>query len=143
MKITTSILSVALLSVFAIACTPKTENKIAEKPKTETTNGANKQFGYAKGEQVPNKLVCMVNNAFMGKDQLEVPVNGKMYYGCCEMCKEKLPKDEKSRFGTDPQTGEKVDKADAYIVLVGDNGEVAYFANQTNYQDFLKENPKL
>jgi hypothetical protein len=28
---------------------------------------------YAKGDQVPNEMVCMVNNAYMGKKQIEVP----------------------------------------------------------------------
>lgn len=98
------------------------------------------QFGYKKGQKVPNDEVCMVNDAFMGKKQIEVPLDGKMYYGCCTMCKERLPKDENVRYGIDPLTGEKVDKADAYIVLVGNNGEVAYFASSTHFEKFLASN---
>ena len=66
-----------------------------------------------------------------------------MYYGCCEMCKERIPTDETVRYALDPQTLSKVDKANAYIVLIGDNDEVAYFENESNYKSFLKENKKF
>src|SRR5690606_28257009 len=82
------------------------------------------------GDRVPNDLVCMVNNAYMGVAQLEVPFEGKMYYGCCEMCQERIPKEKKARIAVDPYSLKDVDKADAYIVLVGDRGEVAYFENE-------------
>ena len=94
------------------------------------------------GDHVPSNLVCMVNNEYMGKEQLVVEVEGKTYYGCCEMCQERLPKDESVRYAVDPQTGEKVDKATAYIVLAGPRGEVAYFANEKNYKDFQSMNLK-
>jgi YHS domain-containing protein len=82
---------------------------------------------YAKGDQVPNEMVCMVNNAYMGKKQIEVPHDGKVYYGCCEMCVERIPKDKKVREAVDPYTGKTVDKASAYIVMISNEGEVAYF----------------
>ncbi|MEJ5146545.1 hypothetical protein [Sphingobacterium sp. MYb388] len=91
-----------------------------------------------KGDQVPNNLVCMVNDAYMGKQQLEVPFEGKLYYGCCEMCKERIPNDAKIRMAVDPHTLKKVDKATAYIVLIGDQDEVAYFESKDNYDAFLK-----
>jgi len=89
------------------------------------------------GDPVPNNLVCMVNNAYMGVPQLEVPFEGKMYYGCCEMCKERIPKEKKARIAVDPYSLKDVEKADAYIVLVGDRGEVAYFENEKNYKDLM------
>lgn len=92
-----------------------------------------------KGKQVPQNLVCMVNDAYMGKEQILVEHEGKKYYGCCNMCKEKIPKDKTARFATDPYSLEKVDKATAFIVVVGDNGEVAYFQNEGNYQKFISE----
>lgn len=92
-----------------------------------------------KGKQVPQNLVCMVNDAYMGKEQILVEHDGKNYYGCCNMCKEKIPKDEKARFARDPYSLEKVDKANAFIVVVGDNDEVAYFENEANYQKFISE----
>ncbi len=37
-------------------------------------------------EGLPKDLVCMVNDAYMGKKQLPIKFEGRMYYGCCEMC---------------------------------------------------------
>ncbi len=133
-----------------LACQTKAEEvKTAENPTAEIPYDimaevamTNEQSSpkYKKGDNVPRDLVCMVNDAYMGKKQLEVPMGGKMYYGCCEMCKERIPKDEKVRYGIDPLTTKKVDKAEAYIVLVGDNGEVAYFEKESNYKKFVAEN---
>lgn len=92
-----------------------------------------------KGSQVPNNLVCMVNDAYMGKEQLAVPFDGKTYYGCCQMCKERIPQDESVRYAVEPRTLNKVDKATAYIVLIGDQDEVAYFENQASYEQFYAE----
>ncbi len=94
---------------------------------------------YRVGEQVPNDLVCMVNNAFMGKAQIAVPVNGKTYYGCCEMCVYRLNKEENSRMAVDPFSGKKVDKSEAYIVLKKANGEVDYYETEANYHSFTKK----
>ncbi len=93
---------------------------------------------YRVGEQVPNDLVCMVNNAFMGKAQIPVPVNGKTYYGCCDMCVYRLNKEEGSRMAIDPFSGKTVDKSEAYIVLKKPNGEVYYFESEANYHAFAK-----
>ena len=40
--------------------------------------------------QVETKKVCMVNDALFQKDQIPVEVEGKTYYGCCQMCKARL-----------------------------------------------------
>lgn len=95
---------------------------------------------YQVGEQVPNDWVCMVNNAFMGKPQIAVPVNGKTYYGCCEMCVYRLNKEADSRMTIDPFSGKSVDKSEAYIVLKNANGEVAYFQSEANYKSFSNKN---
>ncbi|MBO9592914.1 MAG: hypothetical protein J7599_08385 [Niabella sp.] len=89
---------------------------------------------YKKGDAVPSHLVCMVNDAFMNKEQIAVPFNGKTYYGCCEMCKNRIPKDAAVRKATDPATGKVVDKASAYIVITGNNGEVSYFESADTYK---------
>jgi YHS domain-containing protein len=81
------------------------------------------------------KKVCMVNNHFMGKDQIPVQVEGKTYYGCCEMCKEKLAKDEASRYATDPVTGTRVDKAKAVIGVLPD-GTALYFENDASFNKY-------
>ncbi|KIA99735.1 MlpB protein [Flavobacterium sp. JRM] len=93
-------------------------------------------------KHVPNDEVCMVNDKHMEKKQMEVPYDGKMYYGCCAMCVERIPSDESVRKATDPFTGEKVDKSSAYIVSLNQEGNVAYFASEENFQKFMKDNEK-
>lgn len=130
-----------IASLFFMSCQEKKpvhQNVVEIKP--EKISLAKTPVRYKKGDVVPANLVCMVNNAFMGKQQLEVPFGGKMYYGCCEMCRKRIPEDAASRQAKDPLTLKKVDKATAYIVLIGDNGEVAYFENEGNYAKFKKHN---
>ena len=84
---------------------------------------------------VLSKNVCMINNRSMADDQIAVEIDGKTYYGCCAMCKEKLVKDETSRYAIDPVSGKKVDKAKAVIgALPG--AAVLYFENETNLQKY-------
>src|SRR5689334_1427618 len=59
------------------------------------------------------KQVCMVNNQIMGREQIPVQVDGKTYFGCCEMCKGRLERDPSSRSAKDPVSGNLVDKATA------------------------------
>jgi YHS domain-containing protein len=65
--------------------------------------------------RVEPKNVCMINDRSMAMEQIPVAVEGRTYYGCCPMCKERLLKDASSRFAIDPVTGRKVDKAKAVI----------------------------
>lgn len=77
-------------------------------------------IGYSPDEierPVEPSLVCMVNDAYMGKPQIPVPVNGKTYYGCCEMCVDKLNNIESARIAIDPFSGNQVDKSEAFIVV--------------------------
>lgn len=89
-------------------------------------------------EGIQPELVCMVNDAYMGgKKQIPVPVGDKVYYGCCEMCVDKLHNENEARFGEDPVTGEAVDKSEAFIVLKpGSDSEVLYFKSEDNYHDY-------
>ncbi len=89
-------------------------------------------------KKVDNHLVCMVNNQFMGKDQIPVAVEGKTYYGCCEMCKERLAKDAASRAAVDPVSGNTVDKAKAVIAALPD-GSVLYFENEKTMEQYSKK----
>lgn len=85
--------------------------------------------------KVESKKVCMVNEASMASDQIPVKVDGKTYYGCCAMCKEKLEKNAAIRSAVDPVSGKKVDKALAVIgALPG--GKVLYFENDANLQRY-------
>ena len=73
--------------------------------------------------------VCMVNNQFMGKPQIPIAVEGRTYYGCCAMCKDRLGNDPTSRTAQDPVTGETVDKASA-VIIQDSTGKVQYFASE-------------
>lgn len=87
---------------------------------------------------VESDLVCMVNNAYMGRKQLPVAFEGQTYYGCCEMCVAKIQNNREVRYAFDPVTGEEVDKANAFIVLKPGavNGDVLYFASEETYKRF-------
>lgn len=134
---------VAIAAIVLVSCTneaPKAGAAISGTPAQKNVSAPTtaETSTPKKGDQVPNNLVCMVNDAYMGKQQLEVPFEGKLYYGCCEMCKERIPNDAKVRVAIDPHSLKKVDKATAYIVLIGDQDEVAYFESKDNYDAFLK-----
>ncbi len=123
---------VLLGTLFFTSCSSGSQNQETSQQTVSNQSATPKQ-----GDQVPNNLVCMVNNAYMGVPQLEVPYEGKMYFGCCEMCQERIPKEKEARIAVDPYSLKDVDKAEAYIVLVGERGEVAYFENEKNYKDLL------
>jgi YHS domain-containing protein len=74
----------------------------------------------------------MVNNAYMGREQIPVQVQGKTYFGCCKMCEGRLAKDPSSRMATDPVSGKPVDKASA-IIGRADSGAVVYFESEKNF----------
>jgi YHS domain-containing protein len=92
-------------------------------------------------KRVENKKVCMITNAVFEKDQIPVPVDGKTYYGCCEMCKERLAKDASSRVAVDPVTGKNVDKATAVIAAQAD-GKVLYFESEKTLAQYEKGQKK-
>jgi len=86
-------------------------------------------------KRVETRKVCMVNNQVFDKDQIPVTVEGKTYYGCCEMCKERLSKDAAARTAVDPVTGKPVDKATAVIAAMPD-GKVLYFESQETFEKY-------
>jgi len=77
----------------------------------------------------------MVNDQFMGKPQIPVEVEGRTYYGCCAMCKEKLNTQPAARLAQDPVTGETVDKSKAVIVQ-DPQGRVKYFASEATLSKY-------
>lgn len=85
--------------------------------------------------QVETKYVCMINNQRFDKEQIAVEVEGQTYFGCCEMCKDKLKKDKASRWAVDPVSGKKVDKAKA-VIGVNAEGKAFYFENVENLKNF-------
>ncbi len=88
-------------------------------------------------KKVETKKVCMINNQVFEKDQIPIQVQGRTYYGCCEMCKERLAQDAGSRTAVDPVTGKKVDKAAAVIAAKAD-GNVLYFENGATFARYVK-----
>jgi YHS domain-containing protein len=84
---------------------------------------------------VESHKVCMINNRSMAMDQIPVEIEGKTYFGCCPMCKERLAKDAAARWAVDPVSGNKVDKAKAVIgALPG--AAVLYFESAANLQKY-------
>ncbi|MBK3332140.1 TRASH domain-containing protein [Persephonella atlantica] len=96
-------------------------------------------FVYARSEIVKPEYVCMVNDRFMGVEQIPVKVNEKVYYGCCKMCIGRLQNNESLRYAVDPISGKKVDKAKA-VILKQKDGSVLYFENESNANRFIKNN---
>lgn len=80
-------------------------------------------------KRVETKTVCMINEHAMGKDQIPVEIDGKTYYGCCEMCKQALAQSPEKRVSVDPLTGRGVDKALA-VIAAQEDGRVFYFESE-------------
>ncbi|MCM4158504.1 hypothetical protein FHG64_13045 [Antarcticibacterium flavum] len=130
-----------LIGISLLSCNSATEKEKAVEKGIAV--GENNQISYQVGDHLPNDLVCMVNNAYMGKPQLPVPVEGKTYYGCCDMCVGKLNNDESARMAQDPFTGKPVDKSTSYIVLTSKEGAVAYFESEESYKDYKIKNKSI
>jgi YHS domain-containing protein len=86
-------------------------------------------------ERVDAKYVCFVTKHRFNKEQLPVAVNGKTYYGCCDMCKAKLKEDAAQRCGVDPVSGQTVDKASA-VIGADSQGNVYFFENEDNLKKY-------
>lgn len=71
----------------------------------------------------------MVNDQYMGREQIPVSVGEKTYYGCCAGCKDKLQNNVSARTAADPVTGKAVDKASA-VIARNDDGKVFYFESE-------------
>jgi YHS domain-containing protein len=82
-------------------------------------------------------LVCMVNDQFMGRTQIPIEVDGRTYYGCCEMCKGRLANDPKSRTANDPISGRVVDKATAVIGKTA-AGKTLYFESEKTFTAYSR-----
>lgn len=86
-------------------------------------------------EVVDAEYVCMVNDAVYDKKQVHVQVEGKDYYGCCEMCKERLAREASLRAAVDPVSGREIDKATA-VIGADSYDRVFYFENEKNLKKF-------
>ncbi len=79
----------------------------------------------------------MLKNRTLGRPFIPVAIDGKTYYGCCEMCTGTLQKSRRDRFAIDPVTGKVVDKSKAIIGALPD-GAVLYFENEKSFQAFSR-----
>ncbi|HET7712711.1 MAG TPA: hypothetical protein VFL80_12335 [Thermoanaerobaculia bacterium] len=86
-------------------------------------------------KKVEPSKVCMINEQFMDKEQIPVEVEGKTYFGCCEMCKKALAGDPNTRHAVDPVSGKTVDKAVA-VIGADAKGKVFYFENEKNLKKY-------
>lgn len=94
----------------------------------------------AAGVAIDHKLVCMVNNTYMGVDQIPVTVTNKTYYGCCDKCVRDLNTDESVRFAVDPYSQAAVDKANAFITInPNKKGSILYFESEQNAKNYFKK----
>lgn len=119
-----------LLLVIAVSCNSSANAIPAHSSNTTTLS-----------DSIISEQVCMVNNKFMGEKQIPILIDGITYYGCCKMCEEQLKEDAEVRFSIDPVSGNKVNKALAFIAVTGEDGAVTYFENKTNYINY-KSVPK-
>jgi YHS domain-containing protein len=88
-------------------------------------------------ERVELKRVCMVNDTAFERDQIPVKVNNTTYYGCCQMCEERLKTDQAVRLAVDPITGDWVDKASAVVAARRDQS-VLYFSSEETLERYRK-----
>lgn len=127
----------ALMILATLTSCSGNSNETSKKKEQNVTESNHKAFNI--GDIVPSDLVCMVNNEYMGKKQIEVDFEEKIYYGCCQMCKERIPTDESVRMAIDPHSKKQVDKATALIAVTGNHGEVSYFENKATYTNYIKQ----
>lgn len=88
--------------------------------------------------RVETKTVCMINEHAMGKDQIPIEIDGRTYYGCCDMCKKALAADAAKRVAIDPVSGKQVDKATA-VIAAQEDGRVFYFENEESLAKHNKQ----
>jgi YHS domain-containing protein len=77
----------------------------------------------------------MVNDQYMGREQIPVTIAEKTYYGCCPMCHGRLERDPGARATKDPVSGRLVDKATA-VIGRAPSGQVFYFENEDTVRQY-------
>ncbi len=92
------------------------------------------------GNVEKREYVCMMQDMVLTKPGIAIQYGGKTYYGCCQMCKEKIKNEpEKYTRSADPVSGKPVDKAESFIY--GIEGTAYYFGSEANRKVFA-ENPQ-
>lgn len=86
-------------------------------------------------KQVEAQYTCMINNKHFSEIQIEVPIDDKVYYGCCKMCVKTLNEDPQSRLSVDPVSRDTVDKALA-VIGADSEGNIYYFESKENLRKY-------
>lgn len=126
-----SIRAITLLLLSVSACSNQAESPPSRSIASPSLQAAQAPKPTRLTEVTDVSQVCMVNDQFMGRPQIPVPVAGRTYYGCCEMCKGKLEREETARTASDPVSGHVVDKATAVIGKT-ETGQVLYFESRAS-----------
>lgn len=77
----------------------------------------------------------MGSNQAQEKAQNYALVDGRPYYGCTDMCIANLKQNPGFRYGLDPVSGKRVDKARA-IVGAKKNSQLLYFETEENFLSY-------
>lgn len=143
-QLSIGVLMLLLLSLLLFSCSNKKKEPAGSTPQAtvEKPQKTNDEITSTQNyEIVPNDKVCMVNDRFMGIPQIAIDVKGTTYYGCCEDCVDKLQKNiDDVRYGSNPLTDQKVDKASAVIVQDKNTGIVFYFDSKNDALTFMSKN---
>ena len=86
-------------------------------------------------EKIDPSHTCMGSNQVQEKPQAYAEVGGKRYYGCTDMCILNLKQNPGFRYGLDPVSGKRVDKATA-LVAARQNGELLYFESEKTFRAY-------
>ena len=94
----------------------------------------------ASGNVEKREYVCMMQDMVLTRPGIAIQYQGKTYYGCCEMCQQKI-KNEPGKYtkAVDLVSKKAVDKAEAFIY--GIEGTAYYFSSEANRKSFA-ENPQ-
>lgn len=84
--------------------------------------------------RVEAKYVCMgmAEGRLFNREMIPVKIGDRTYYGCCDVCEQRLKEDPKIRMAFDPVSGNRVDKATAVLGALPD-GTVLYFENENTF----------
>ncbi len=78
---------------------------------------------------------CMGSNMAQAKAQNYADIDGKRYYGCTNMCITNLKENPGFRYGIDPVSGKRVDKATA-LVAKQSHGALLYFEGEETFRAY-------
>lgn len=119
----------SLLLLGAAACSRETGTATSSDPATQPAAPVATELPAGITRVTDTSQVCMVTDQYMGRPQIPVDVEGRTYFGCCPMCKDRLNNEPAIRTARDPVSGEQVDKAKALIVQDA-SGKLMYFASE-------------